>query len=273
MKINKRNAPVFCTSRHGRGKWSTLMFCGGSTYTVICSPIKTTKEIYWCPRPNNISIPIESRQQLILGDPEGQKLAGGGRGQRNRKAIEPGATRNRLQGRVPFLSSPYAFVRIVPIGSECSTVNQIFGNLPWESSKWLNKSSPLNKIKIPKKRWPERCRSWLFDGKTGQLYWSLNRKWSFIKSSSTERCHGNFVNRFWQEHDLYFLRYGKRRNALIENLYKLNFPSKKCYRRPDILGDCGPWIAHCRRKTHSIILHSWFSLSLSTTQIWRSPYP
>ena len=77
MKINKRNAHVFCTSRHSWGKWSTLMFCDGSTYTVICSPIKTTKEIYWCPRPNNISIPIESRQQLILGDPEGQILAGG----------------------------------------------------------------------------------------------------------------------------------------------------------------------------------------------------
>ena len=118
--------------------------------------------------------------------------------------------------------------------------------------------------KIPKKRWPERCRSWLFDGKTGQLYWSLNRKWPFIQSSSKERCHRNFVNRFWHEHDLYFLRYGQRRNALIENLYDLNFPSKKYCRRPDILGDCGRWIALCRRKTHSIILHTWCSLSLST---------
>ena len=35
------------------------------------------------------------------------------------------------------------------------------------------------KIKISKKRWPERRRSWIFDGKTGQLYWSLNRKWPF----------------------------------------------------------------------------------------------
>ena len=54
-----------------------------------------------------------------------------------------------------------------------------FGNLPWESFEGLNKSSPQNKIKISKKRWPERRRSWIFDGKTGQLYWSLNRKWPF----------------------------------------------------------------------------------------------
>ena len=34
-----------------------------------------------------------------------------------------------------FLSSPYAGVRIVPLRSECTPVNQIFDNLPWESSK------------------------------------------------------------------------------------------------------------------------------------------
>lgn len=98
MKINKRNAPAFCTSRHGRGKWSTLMFCDGSTYTVICSPIKTTKEIYWCPRPNNISIPIESRQQLILGDPERGRswLGGEGKSKRARKWRE-------------YFSMPYFF--------------------------------------------------------------------------------------------------------------------------------------------------------------------
>ena len=50
---------------------------------------------------------------------------------------------------------------------------------------------------------------------------------AIFQSSSKERYHGNFVNRFWQEHDLYFLRYGQRRNALIENLYDLNFSSKK----------------------------------------------
>ena len=42
-----------------------------------------------------------------------------------------------------------------------------FGNLPWESFEGLNKSPPQNKIKISKKRWPERRRSWIFDGKTG----------------------------------------------------------------------------------------------------------
>ena len=49
-----------------------------------------------------------------------------------------GATRNRLHGQVAFLSSPNACVRIVPFGSECSPANQIFGNLLWESSNWLN---------------------------------------------------------------------------------------------------------------------------------------
>ena len=39
-----------------------------------------------------------------------------------------------MHGRAAFLSCPYACIRIVPIGSECSSVNQIFGNLPWESS-------------------------------------------------------------------------------------------------------------------------------------------
>ena len=59
-------------------------------------------------------------------------------GQRNSKEIWAGAMRNRLHGRVAFLSSPNACVRIVPFGSECSPANQIFGNLLWESSNWLN---------------------------------------------------------------------------------------------------------------------------------------
>ena len=58
-----------------------------------------------------------------------------GRGQRNREKIGAGGTRNRPHVPAAFLSSPYACVRIVPIGSECSPVNQIFANLPWESSK------------------------------------------------------------------------------------------------------------------------------------------
>ena len=55
-----------------------------------------------------------------------------------------------------------------------------------------------------------------------------------LQSSSKERCHENFVNKFWQEHDLYCLCYGQRRNILIENLYDYNFPSRKHYRLPDI---------------------------------------
>ena len=45
----------------------------------------------------------------------------------------------------------------------------------------------------------------------------------------------NFVNRFWQEHDLYCVCYGLKRNVLIENLYWYdpNFTSKKYNRRPD----------------------------------------
>ena len=39
------------------------------------------------------------------------------------------------KGLAAFLSSPYAGVRIVPFGSEYTPVNQIFDNLPWESSK------------------------------------------------------------------------------------------------------------------------------------------
>ena len=94
----------------------------------------------------------------------------GRRGQRNRKEIGVGATRNRLLGRAAFLNSPYAWVPIVPIRSEGWPLNQIFGNLRWESSKWLKKFSLQNKIKVSKNHWPKRWRSWIFDGKTGQLY-------------------------------------------------------------------------------------------------------
>ena len=61
----------------------------------------------------------------------------GRQGQRNCKEIGAGATRNRLLGWVAFLNSTYACVQIVPIGSECSPLNQIFGNLWCESSQWL----------------------------------------------------------------------------------------------------------------------------------------
>ena len=102
-------------------------------------------------------------------------------GQRNSKEIGAGAMRNCLHGRVAFLSIPNACVWIVPFGSECWPTNQIFGNLPWEKY-WLNKSSPQNKIKISKKRSQDHCQSWIFDGKTRQLYWSLNRKWPYFNA-------------------------------------------------------------------------------------------
>ena len=110
----------------------------------------------------------------------------GRRGQRNRKEIGVGATRNRLLGRAAFLNSPYASVQIVPIRSECSPLNQIFGNLRWVEFQVTEKSSLQNKIKVSKNHWPKRWRSWIFDGKTGQLSWSLNRKWSFTVFSIGE---------------------------------------------------------------------------------------
>ena len=86
----------------------------------------------------------------------------------------------RLHGRGSFFESvhtpAYGSFRLV---QNVRPSIKYFGNLPWESFEGLNKSSPQNKIKISKKRWPERRRSWIFDGKTGQLYWSLNRKWPF----------------------------------------------------------------------------------------------
>ena len=52
----------------------------------------------------------------------------GGRGQRNREEIGAGATwKTACTDGGLFWVGPYASVRIVPIGSECSPVNQIFG--------------------------------------------------------------------------------------------------------------------------------------------------
>ena len=104
----------------------------------------------------------------------------GGRGQRNREEIGAGAIwKTACTDGGLFWVDPYASVRIVSIGSECLPVNQIFWYLPWKSFKGLKKSSPQNKIKISKKRWPERRRSWIFDGETEKLFWSLNRKRPF----------------------------------------------------------------------------------------------
>ena len=107
----------------------------------------------------------------------------GGWGQRNHEEIEAGATWKTActdAGLFFFFESvstpAYGSLRLV---QNVRPSIKYFGNLPWESFEGLNKSSPQNKIKISKKRWPERRRSWIFDGKTGQLYWSLNRKWPF----------------------------------------------------------------------------------------------
>ena len=79
----------------------------------------------------------------------------GMRGQRNSEEIGVGAMRNCPHGRVAFLSSPNACVRIIPFGSECSPANQIFGNLLWESSNWLN-NNLLRKTKSKYQRSVDR---------------------------------------------------------------------------------------------------------------------
>ena len=76
-------------------------------------------------------------------------------GLRNSEEIGAGAMRNRLPGRVAFLSSPNACVLIVPFGSERSPANQIFGNLLWESSNWLN-NNLLRKTKSTYQRSVDR---------------------------------------------------------------------------------------------------------------------
>ena len=104
----------------------------------------------------------------------------GGGGQRNREEIGTGATwKTACTDRGLFESVCTPAYRLFWLVQNVRPSIKYFGNLPWESFEGLNKSSPQNKIKISKKRWPERRRSWIFDGKTGQLYWSLNRKWPF----------------------------------------------------------------------------------------------
>ena len=185
----------------------------------------------------------------------------GGWGQRNHEEIGAGATwKTACTNGGLFWVGPYASVRIVPIGSECSPAIKYFGNLPWESFEGLNKSSPQNKIEISKK-----CRSWIFDWKTGQLYWSLNRKWRFTiffkGEMSWKFCQQvlaralSLLSLLWQG-----------RNILIENLYDHNFLSKKYYIRPDIgnvvaeLYSNGPYGRNskfqCFEKVHLNFLYS-----------------
>ena len=52
----------------------------------------------------------------------------GGDGRKTARRLGQEQLKNRLHGRGAFLSRSYASVRIVPIGSECSPVNQYFGN-------------------------------------------------------------------------------------------------------------------------------------------------
>ena len=94
-----------------------------------------------------------------------------------------------------------------------------FGNLPWESH--------LRKTKSKYQRSVDRSIVDLeyLTGKQSNCIEACTGT-SQLQSSSKERCHENFVNKFWQEHNLYCLFYGQRRNILIENLYDHNFPSK-----------------------------------------------
>ena len=93
-----------------------------------------------------------------------------------------------------------------------------FGNLPSENFEGLNKASPQNKIKISKKRWPEHRRSWIFDGKTGQLYWSLNRKWPFTVFFKGEMS--------WQ--------FCQQVLARAWSLLSLWWPKKKCHHQKPV---------------------------------------
>ena len=87
-----------------------------------------------------------------------------------------------------------------------------FGNLPWESHLRKTKSKYLRSV----------------DRSVVDLEYLTGKQrncieaWTgtgHLQSSSKEGCHGHFVNKFWQEHNLYCLCYGQRRNILIENLY------------------------------------------------------
>ena len=135
-------------------------------------------------------------------------------GQRNSEEIGAGAMRNRLHGQVAFLSSPNACVWVVPFGSECSPANQLFGNLLWESSNWLNHNL-LRKTESTYQRSVDRS--------VVSLEYSMEKQgncinaWTGNEKKKKKRCYGNFV--------------------LIENLYDHNFTSKKYYvcRQPDFV--------------------------------------
>ena len=75
--------------------------------------------------------------------------------------------------RMPAYGSFHAF------GSECSPANQIFGNLLWESSNWLN-NNLLHKTKSTYQRSVDRSIVNLeYSMEKQGNNWSLNRKWPF----------------------------------------------------------------------------------------------
>ena len=99
-------------------------------------------------------------------------------GQRNSEEIEAGAMRNCLHGRVAFLSGPNACINTSFHLDQNVHPPIKYLVISHGRTDWTNLLRKTTKKK-PNKRWQERCQSWIFDGKTGQLYWSLNRKWPF----------------------------------------------------------------------------------------------
>ena len=95
---------------------------------------------------HNLCIIFFKKIYLILANLQvvgGKSVASGGKFYRlppdkENTEIGAGAMRNCLPRRVAFLTTPNARVWLVPFGSERSPANQIFGNLLWESSNWLN---------------------------------------------------------------------------------------------------------------------------------------
>ena len=137
--------------------WLQLSQMASFKNDFLCS-LKKNSCIYFSTFPYIHSFPCENRigSQLVyyffktiylisanLQVVGGKSVASGGKfyqlpPDKENTEIGAGAMRNCLPRRVAFLSTPNARVWLVPFGSERSPTNQIFGNLLWESSNWLN---------------------------------------------------------------------------------------------------------------------------------------
>ena len=97
------------------------------------------------------------------------------------------------------------------------------------------KSSLQNKIKISKNYWPKRWRSWIFDEKTGQLYWSLEQEMVIYSLLHRRDVMAILSTGFGKSMIFIVVAMAKEDNVLIENLYDHNFASKKVdiYRWPN----------------------------------------